>query len=204
MPSATPENVDWSARNAGLRILMNGRGPLNGEEWRALIEACRELLKPSLDVFSLRPLGAVHVPPHKWWSGYKLTRDNPTVVSSGGLSLETQGIFISASPSYIGLTHIGGLSRDGKWVLATIEYEDEVLGGCIHNPIATKVRIEESDLATLFATIAEPQKIWEALSRTVEEWVGRSKALYQRASYLADTLVVEDEVLRIRGTQRNE
>ncbi|MBZ9578220.1 hypothetical protein KJA13_04325 [Patescibacteria group bacterium] len=194
--------------------------PPSDEEWLDLIEARRSLIKPHLDSFTLPKLGELKcLRTESWTEGHDLydaltIRDTLTVTGDTRFSLKTQGIFrrpwsgIQRIPNSgyrapgggcpDGTMYIWGLTRAGQWILAKVEFKGEPGYKKRGYERATRVHIEESDLATIIAkTKSTSEEIWRELGKAIKDWTKARHQLYRRAREIARIIRIEELALSL-------
>jgi len=196
-------------QNNGFEFLARNT-PLTDEEWVGLIETRRELIKPHLDSFTLPELGALKCLRQE---GSFLNEIQLTVSESTGdteFSLKTQGIFHAQEWADMervpnsgyppanclnGTMRIWGLTRNGEWVLVTVDFIGEPgwkNRGCER---ATSVNIVKSDVPAILAqTKVKPHHMWEKIGHAIIGFAERRRNLYEQALKLAKQVAVEDNL----------
>lgn len=115
---------------------------LSDAEWFAMLEDERKALIPHLDRLSLRTLGSLklyhgrRVMPGTFIpSTNRLDEGRPRIKRKSNLGLATQGILMPGNWPKGEIDHphdmksIWGLTRDGRWLLAHVNYRIEYEGG---------------------------------------------------------------------------
>ncbi len=202
-------------RTTDTLAIFAARGPLTTAEWYQLIEARKGLIGPYLDRFTLKELRAVECL-------YRETRFTGTlgglVCSSGGFSLETQGIFGHSFKSRKkmsqgvemhawhgdlsipadGRLSIWGLTRQKTWIVAIVSYKGSAGYKDRGREDATHVRIEEVKLpAMVKLSCCTPQEIWLALGKQLREFVEIRRNQYEGMREITELMAWEDRLAQI-------
>jgi hypothetical protein len=181
----------------GLRMLVRGR-KIDARQWVGMIEARGKLIKSHLDSFTLSELGDEILGERRKF----LEAIAPNALKVAGdkqFSLKTQGIFCKSSfsgwervpesgPSEFWMTRVWGLTRSGKWILATIEHR-----GKRGYQEPTNVEIIEADVPMIISRTKEnPKELWEKLGNAVKIFAKNRKRLYDEAENIASMVRIEE------------
>jgi len=192
----------------GIELLVR-KDPISDEEWYSLIEARRSLIKPHLNLFSLRELGNIQCleqeGPTFLHGLYAPFSDTPAVTGDTRFSLKTQGIFYHpwSGDQRSGYPHdemmyIWGLTRDGLWLLVEVKFKSEAGYKGRGYERAQTVHIQESDLPTIIAkTKSKPEEIWRVLSEAIKEWTRFRGRVYHEALELMRVIEAEELMLSL-------
>lgn len=172
----------------GIRLLLE-KGPVHPVLWCKLIEARRNLIKPYLDMFTLREVGnlqclvgeSASLPGRRV---HTLSADKLALVNcDGGLSFKTQGIFLDGLTYNLkfpdNVKRIVGLARSGEWIVIEIE---TVLKGD-YEELQT-LRISRCDLdIILFGGLGgvgiRPEDMWYEFGLAINGWLESRKRMHE-------------------------
>ncbi len=168
------------------------------------------MIKPFLDHITLPALGDLNCLHHADNWRHALNADTPEVTGDKGHSLKTQGVFrtqwwenIKYKPyekgdplARSGTVLVWGISRSGKWVLATVRFIGSDKRHSRGWEEAKTVVIEKVALAQLLARTKEPpERIWKELGDVVKGWAAYHKSLFEDTLQLAQTFEMEEAAL---------
>jgi hypothetical protein len=193
----------------GLEMFLR-KESLNEQEWLGLIEARRDLIKPLLNSFTLRELGALECLRSELNFTHALKQDAPEVVSDA-YSLKTQGFFqvqpwsaikrfrdtgFQPGPAGVacpdGEMLVWGLTRDAEWVLAKIVFQGEAGYKDRGLERANRVEITSVDILTLAQrTGVSLERIWTTLGEEFEKWLEHRLSSYNELKATARIIKME-------------
>jgi hypothetical protein len=196
--------------------ILTRKEALTDTDWFDLIEARRAAIKTYLDTFTLPTLGDLHC--MRSSNGlHTLTQDFPRQAPEEQrlFWLKTQGLFYTQPHSAIeykagtghqpglggvpypdGVLQIWGLTRSGKWVVATVEFVGEAGYKDRGRQRATALSISECEIQDLLEKTKEsPQVVWNSLGDSVKAWAERRQRLANEAQRLAHMIEIEELVM---------
>ncbi len=203
-----------SLHEEGLDILLR-QTPLTHEELLGVIEAHRVHIRPYLFVFHLDALGDVECLRTEAVYQHTPRQDNPAVVASEWLSLDTRGIFkvqpwkhIQRTPSQCtvegvkvpddGTLLIWGLTKDAKWVLIEITFVGQPGYKNRGYEKATVITIKETDVAAILAKTGEdPQRILETLCKAMQKCAEHCEQLHAATSRVAQIIQTQNAAIAL-------
>ena len=197
--------------NDGIELLTR-KETLTDEEWLALLEARRKLIKPYLKTFTLSTLGKLECLRSELSFTHDLQMDFPEIKAEDGLSLETQGTFRAQPYQYVeripnsgfqpppggckcegGIMYIWGLARSGEWILARVEFRGEAGYKGRGYERALTVEIKKTEIEEVIEnTKAKPTDILDQLSREVSAWRESRQRILEAAKQLERAISFED------------
>lgn len=204
------------SKSSTLAILAR-RGPLSSGEWEQLIEERVQSLAWMMRHVTLEPLRAVGC--LRMGNRLKfrsMEGDNPRVVSHGGVTLSTPGMFdIQPLQSVSSLgplrdepkpggdfresaMRIWGMTRNGKWIVVRVAHE---LGELPHFSQSVQraktVTIVTCSLHELMAaTRMTYRQIYFWLGREVSQWVEERRTHLREVEHLHRTISMNDQFVQ--------
>ena len=199
----------------GLEMLVRKRS-LSKNDWFALVEARRSLIKPHLNTFTLPELGSLECLERESFK-HDLYVDAPKVIGDKRFSLKMQGIFYSQPWSAIerdvksgyrpgpggvsvpnGIMQIWGLARSGSWILAEVKFVGSAGYKGRGYERAVSVSVTEMDLPTIISKAkVEPEEVWRGLGKAIEEWFDFRENLRNQAFNILRMVQIEELALSL-------
>ncbi len=207
----------------GMEIL-GRKQSISEEEWVALIEARRDLIKPHLDKFTLTELRNIQCLRSEVSFSHAVRNDSPKVSGDEEFSLNTQGIFDNPRSAEIripnsgfrpgphglatpnGKLQIWGLARSGQWVLVTVNFVGEAGYKDRGYERATEVLIVSTTIETIINQTKEnPLEIWKTLGQAIKNFAEHRLALYEATEALAQKIEIEETMMSLipKGGETN-
>ena len=200
----------------GLEILM-AKKQLTDADWINLIEARRKMFSSYFNKFTFGTFGSLKclkggTEPHE------LKLDDPRLCYGVECpcSFDTQGIFGVEPYENIkriegtgfkscegwsvldGTMHIWGLTRDNKWIMATVGFVGVSGYNDYGKEKATTVIVAECDLPRILQiTTEKPYRIWNKLGESIKKFAEDRKRLYDEALGLAQMIEIEELTFRL-------
>ncbi len=207
-PPYLEERQQMSNRKSPMEILARQDAPSEAD-WKELVRARTELLKPYLHSMSLMAVRDVKcVPTNGVLRGVGAGRKKFLATAQKGFGLDTRGIFPNESwplsfPQFLKLTdtlssiHFWGLTRDVKWICICVTGKILVVPEEKRCVEVTGVDIQERPLDVLCSICnVSPSTIWYRLGEVAIQWKESRKILYNESKALAEQVLQENLVAK--------